>query len=323
VFALALAVAADKADKELREQVDAARTKAIKYLKANQGRDGDWEAFPVNVIGGQKGGPTALAALALLEAGVPATDPVVAKAVDYLAALKPERTYVVGLQTQVLARADPKKYAKEIQANVDWLLEKAIYKGDTLTGWSYPMNAIADNSNTHFAVMGLHAAARAGAKVDPDIWKKIRAFYADTQNNNGGWPYASVGDLPTSHSMSVVGLLGLAVAAKYDKQAQGPGPAFDKGMRALLDGKLGTFGDGKSGFYSWMATAELGRELGSREFKSGKLTKAWYREGAAQIVKGQQEDGALKYTGDRLMIDSKLPLITTAFGLYVLGPPEK
>jgi hypothetical protein len=235
----------------------------------------------------------------------------------------PERTYVVSLQTRVLARVDAKKYAKEIQANVDWLKKKAIYKNDKLTGWSYPLNPTADNSNTHFAVMALHAAAQAGAKVDAEIWNTIRAFYTTTQKDNGGWAYNQVGEAKTSYSMTLGGLLGLAVAAKYDKDAKKPDEAFEKGMNALLGGKVGEFSDCKSEFVSWMTAAELGRVIGSDEFKLGKLTRAWYREGAEYVVTSQQKDGSLTYLKGPPRIDTKWPIISTACGLYVLGPPRK
>ena len=44
---------------------------------------------------------------------------------------------------------------------MDWLLEKAIKKGDQLAGWSYPGQDLTDASNTHFAVVALHAAVPA------------------------------------------------------------------------------------------------------------------------------------------------------------------
>jgi hypothetical protein len=252
---------------------------------------------------------------------VPANDPAVAKAVDYLLALKPDKTYVMSLHTQVLARVDAKKYAKELQANADWLMGKVITKNGTLQGWPYPGNQIADNSNTHFAVMGLHAAAQAGAKVDAEIWKKLRDYYTDTQQKNGGWTYHNVGDTKTTSSMTTAALLALTIAVKYDKLAKEPDPAFKKGMAALLDG---ISGEGKSAAYELFTTAELGRALGTTEFKSGKMAKAWYREGVEKLVKGQQEDGSLKY-GDpeRGGIDRNQPVYATACGLYFLGPPAK
>jgi hypothetical protein len=320
-LALAAAPVPDdkKAQAEFREKTDFARLKAMRFLREQQKKDGSWEG--TGFLASMTGGQTALVALALLEAGVPANDPAIAKAVEYLLALKPEKTYVVSLQAQVLARVDAKKYAKEIQANADWLLEKAIVKEKKLQGWSYPANAIADNSNTHFAVMGLHAAAQVGAKVDAEIWKQIRDYYSETQRNDGGWTYHNAGDTQTTHSMTVAGLLALAVAVKYDKQAKGPDKTFEKGMATLLGGKLGEFGDGKSSFVSWFAIAELGRATGTTEFKSGKLAKAWYREGVEKLLKQQQEDGSFK-AGER-GIDSGQPAVSTACGLYFLGPPAK
>lgn len=327
-FVLSAALAAapvppdKKADEEFVKKVDAARLKAIKYLKDKQDANGGWDGGALKALADMDGGATALAALGLMEAGVPANDPAVAKAVEYLLKIKPERTYVVSLQTQVLARADAKKYAKEIQTNADWLLANAVTKNDKLAGWSYPGNTITDGSNTHFALMGLHAAAQAGAKVDPRWWREVRDMYAATQHKTGGWTYASAGG-SASHSMTVAGLLGLAVATKYDKDAKKPDPAFDKGMALLLGGKLGELGQGKSAFVGWMTTAELGRALGSEEFKAGEMTKRWYREGAEKVAKQQQVDGSFAYTGDAPGIDKTYPVISTAAGLYLLGSPAK
>jgi hypothetical protein len=320
LVSMALAVAApvpkeDKEDREFREKVTAAREKAVKFLKDKQRQDGTWEDNNA-ALTGMTGGQTALAALALLEAGAEPKDPVVAKAVEYLAALKPERTYVVSLQTQVLVRADAKKHAKQIQTNADWLMEKAIVREKRLEGWSYPSNVVGDNSNTLFAIMALHAAAQAGAKVDATIWQKVRDYYAATQKKDGGWSYVNVGDPTTSQSMTLAGLLALTVATKYDPQAKGPDPAFEKGMELLLGGK---FGDGKSVGYDLFITAEFGRALGTNEFKADKRAKAWYREGVEKLVKAQQADGSFKI-GER-GIDTNQPVLSTASGLYFLGPP--
>lgn len=319
MVALAVAVAAavpkdGKADEEFRAKVNTARDKAVKFLKEKQDKKGSWESA-VPSLATFEGGITALVALSLLEAGVPADDPTITKAVKYLLTVELKRTYVVSLHTQVLARVDAKKYAKEIQANADWLMKKAITKGGTLQGWSYPANAIADNSNTHFAVMGLHAAAQAGAKVDAEIWKKIREYFADTQHENGGWVYHNFGDRRATQSMTTAGLLALAVAAKYDKKATGPDPAFEKGMKALFEGKLD---DGKSPGYLLFTQAELGQTLGTTEFKIGKMTKSWYRDGAEELLKEQQEDGSFKF-GEKKIIDAGQPVIATAFRLYFLG----
>src|SRR5262249_110445 len=158
----------------------AAREKAIKYLKDQQKPDGTWEGIIENILSGMEGGVTALVTVSLLEAGVPADDPAVVKAVAYLAQLPPMKTKAVCLQTRVRARVDVKKHATVIQANADWLARKAIRNIATLEGWSYPGNNIPDGANTHFAVLGLDAAAGAGAKVDPKLWIEIRELYTRT-----------------------------------------------------------------------------------------------------------------------------------------------
>jgi hypothetical protein len=315
---LSLAEAQENPQAALDEKTAAARQKAIEFLKGQQTREGHWETAVLNLLE-MEGGCTGLATLALLEAGVRAKDPAVAKAVEYLVKLEPKKTYVVSLQTQVLARADAKKHAAQIQKNADWFLEKAIRKDGKLEGWSYPGHDLTDNSNTHFAVVALHAAAQAGAKVDGKIWEQIRDLYARSQSASG-WGYyndRSFGGERATLSMTTCGLVGLTLAAKNEKNAKVPDADFEKGMAALLkmDG-----GASKSEGYNRMATAELGRALGVEEFKSGKAGRAWYREGAEKLLREQNQDGS--FTGRPNSIDGT-PVLSTAFGLYFLGPPAQ
>ncbi len=95
--------------KEEQAKVDKAIDKAISYLKDMQTKRGTWEPMipyelPMPV------GTTALPALALLEAGVPPTDPVVEKAAECLRSglAKLEQTYDVSLTLLFLDRlGDP------------------------------------------------------------------------------------------------------------------------------------------------------------------------------------------------------------------------
>ena len=102
-----------EAQEKFRKEVAAAREKAIDFLKRQQNPNGTWEPGVVGLLADMEGGQTALAALALLEAGVKTDDEALAKAIEYLAKLAPKKTYVVGLQTQVLAEADPKATSAE------------------------------------------------------------------------------------------------------------------------------------------------------------------------------------------------------------------
>jgi squalene cyclase len=313
---LVIAAAGQKPN-ELDTKVAKAREKGIEFLKKQQKEDGTWSDGTNNMLADMEGGITALATLAMLEAGVPADDKAIDKAVAYLVKLELKKTYVVSLQTQVLARVDAKKHKELIQKCADWLIEKAVKDGDKISGWSYPGGQMGDGSNTHFAVMGLHAAAQSGAKVDAKHWQQIRDAYVSSQSKNGWGYYAnrdSTGDRATL-SMTTCGLLGLIIAQKYDKNAKEPHPAVEKGMTALFDLAAGN----RSVAYEWMATAELGRALGTTEFKLGKQAKAWYREGAEKLVREQREDGL--WVGQRGL--DGMPVYATACALYFLGPPAK
>lgn len=301
-------------DAELNKAVAAARTKAIAFLKKQQKKDGTWELLTADITG-MDGGMTALAVLGLLEAGVKTDDPAIAEALPNLAKLEPKKSYVVSLQTQVLVRIDKKKHAPKIQANADWLIEKAIMRGEKLEGWSYPANAVADGSNTHFAVVALREAALAGAKVPEKTWDQIREMYAASRGN-GGWGYYPRAGQPATRTMTTAALAGLVMAAEFDKAGKGTDAAFDKGMASLLKGQANR---GTSEVYAWFVTAELGRALATREFKAGDQGLAWYREGATMLVKEQKENGAWE---GKAGID-RAPIYATACALYFLGPPAK
>jgi hypothetical protein len=259
-----------------------------------------------------KGGMTGLVTLALLEAGVPADDPAIKSAVEYLVKLEPQKTYVVGLQTQVLARADPKAHAGRIQTNANWLVEKAIRPSGRLEGWSYPANTVGDGSNIHFAVAGLHAAAEAGAKIDPRVWADVRELYVRTRRPSG-WAYhdAALGERAATATMTGAALLGLTLAGKHGPKSPAADEAFDKGMAAFLDHT----DRGKSDGYLWLVTARLGRALGTATFNAGDKKVEWYREGVEKLVKSQKPDGS--WDGGK-GLDAQ-PVYLTACGLIFLG----
>ncbi len=323
-FALSVATAiAAPVPKEIDEKFEKgvvdARTRSIDFLKRQQKKDGSWEGTTIPLLADLAGGETALVTLSLLEAGVSVNDPMIAKAVDYLVKLAPKKTYVVSLQTQVLVRVDAKKHKDQIQTYADWLLENAIKKDDKLEGWSYPANQIADGSNTHFAVMGLHTAAQAGIKVDEKVWKEIKDFYVRTKRE-GGWSYYNLQAADRStNSMTTCALIGLLIASKHDKdpKVKGPDPAFEKGLKLLVPWDLQS---PKGTGYAMMVVAELGRMSRSNEFRVGDKAWAWYRTGAEILIKSQKEDGSF-ILGTRNT--DAMPLITTASGLYFLGPPAK
>jgi hypothetical protein len=322
-------------DAELVLKVKDAIDRGVKYLRKSQGRDGDWESFALNVVGGQKGGPTALATLALLNAGLKKDDVTVAAALTYLRGLSRDRTYVVALQTMVFAEARDTDDLPRITENVRWLKEKAIYKDGKLTGWSYPMNQIADNSNTQYAVLGLYAAKTAGVKVPDDLWHAVQDFYKRSQRQDqlnakaGYWSYANIGELGPSFTMTVGGACGLLIANMgLDTSPQGLNdatgvaakcgiyPDNDELAKAMYwIGARFSFTEGKSYYYNYYGLERLGRLSGQRFIG----THDWYREGCELLVRSQEQDGSFEVRGDKAYIDSKWPVITTSFAMLFLS----
>ena len=113
---------------------------------------------------GYDGGVTALCTLALLNSGVPADDPNVSTALNYLRGLELDKTYVVSLQTMVLCAAEPKKDMLDHRATCSGSKRTKSTKADRNGAWSYPGPG-GDNSNSQFAVLALYDAQRVGVEV--------------------------------------------------------------------------------------------------------------------------------------------------------------
>ena len=115
LLTLALAVPALAAGPVDRSAVQTAREKGVAYLRGSQNADGGWTAPEPLGIG-------ALAAVALVESGVPADDPAVVKAVDHVAAAaKPDggiygegsihKNYETALSLMALEKAGAGRFA--------------------------------------------------------------------------------------------------------------------------------------------------------------------------------------------------------------------
>ena len=93
----ARAAAPDVTDAQVRRTID----RAVARLKSGQMADGHWQ-----VVSNRYGGMTALAVLALLQAGLPVDDAVVAKGLAALENLPDVETYVASLRLMALLKAD-------------------------------------------------------------------------------------------------------------------------------------------------------------------------------------------------------------------------
>lgn len=182
---------------------------AIAFLKSQQQENGAWQGTPAD-------GVSALCATALLQAGVKADDPVMQKALAHLRTIKPTLSYTVALQTMVFCAASPKDDAELIRRNVAWLEKAQATEGRYRGGWSYMENniKIADGSCSRFAMLGLHAAKKAGFEVKPEIWRNASEYWMSSQRkDNHAWGY-QVNSGPTP-SMTLSGMACLAIVNQH------------------------------------------------------------------------------------------------------------
>ena len=239
----------------------------------------------------------------MLTCGVKADDPAIKDVMPYIRGLKPSQTYVVALQTMVLAEVGEVRDKDIIQRNVDFLLTGRFYSGGKLKGWSYGKSnqMTADNSNSQYALLGLLAGRQAGIKIVQKDWEEIQQFYVDTQvkvGDMGGWPYRPDSVGTPSHTMTLAGLAGLYITGleqNIGKQQldENTGKAAKCGIydeneavgRAMrwLDKHFNfhaTF-DGKAdfSFYNIYGIERVGRLSGQRFL--GKHD--WYRDGCEQL----------------------------------------
>lgn len=179
VIALALTTAASADPKPLSKEeqakVDKAIEKAVAYLKRMQTDEGDWlklgePKWAKNYIVGE----SLLAAYALLEAGVPADDPVIKKAATCIRAKlsKTDKTYELSLGVLFLDRlGDPRD--KELLRT---LLLRLIAGQYCTGGWSYSCPRIKEEDEKTFIKLldELNRLAEAGKKPNAEWFKNLK-----------------------------------------------------------------------------------------------------------------------------------------------------
>ena len=160
----------------LGQQVDQAIRRGVAFLKSQQRPGGSWTDV-------EKDARTGMTSLVVLwRCSPPARNPIHrrSKGARIPAGLWPEgfdSTYAISLQTMVYAAAEPAKrhtpncrqrrVARECP-------DQARRPADWAGSWSYSESKRGrpgDNSNSQYALLGLHAASEVGVPVKQTVWE--------------------------------------------------------------------------------------------------------------------------------------------------------
>ena len=316
------------------EDVREAIRRGIAFLQQQQNPvKGTWPE-----MAGYEGGVTAICTLALLNAGVPAEDPSIQRALTYLRSLgeptRGSKTYCIALRIMVFCEAEPKQDLPLIQRHVAWL-ERIQLKAEAFNGsWTYSeVIQRGDKSNSQFALLALHEAERAGVTVDESTWRRAEDYWKREQAPDGSWAY--VPDTgPSSGSMTCAGIASLAItsgrlsrgdARVTNEQVQCCGEQEDPtGIQRGLDWLGRNFSvshnpgsrveqQGRNWlFYYLYALERVGRMTGRRFIGE----HDWYREGAEFLLK--QQDRLTGAWRGFAYVETE-PSLATAYALLFLS----
>lgn len=323
-------------DQQYVKRVNESIDRAVQFLTQQEGGTGNWERFGIIQMVGQEGGPSALATLALLNAGVKPTEKIIERSLNNLRKIPPSKTYVTSLITMAFSEAKQARDLPAIQRNVEWLIDTAVKRNGQIVGWSYPNGPGGDfdASNTQYALLGLYAGKLAGAKIDDAIWRQIRDLYMrdaeDEDNKITFWKYKARQHLEkASFSMTTAGICGLVIARMglvESEQALNAVTGIaancgiyksdekvEKGMNYIARHfAFENTPEMKATYYNIYGIERLGRLSGQRFI--GRYD--WYRAGCDWLIARQSPDGS--WTKGAGSIADK-PLLSTSFALLFLS----
>jgi len=289
----------------VEKNVDKAIEKGLHALRGLQRPSGRFEWF-----GTAPHGATALALYTLIASGGTLEDPAAAKALDWLLnnpfqwTLKRDYdTYEVSLISVALSYSIPlmppaggrDRAVSMLQRCADWLVSAQAKGG----GWSYnTKNEAHDHSNTQFAILGLRAAANAGARIKKEVWDREVSHYKTSQLRDGGWGYHAcykdqTGTGRSTSTMTAAGVMGLAMALGSAGTERTPESlAGDTGVKrglAALKGHWdkGLMRSGAPNYYLMYSIERACMVTGQRLL--GDID--WYIEGSYLIIRQQDVEG--------------------------------
>jgi hypothetical protein len=306
--------------------IQRALEKGQEFLFRQQNPNGSWDAMGSP---DKRVGATGLVLLALANSGLDADHPAVRKGLGWLRLQEPNETYHVSLQALALAMLAPRADAAILARNVAWLESAQVQVGPGAGSWNYgpsPAGGMGDNSNTQYALLALHEAARAGIRVSRETWVRSQQYFVACANADGSWGYS--GRSPGTGSMTSAGIGSIWITSEYlgtpDARAADNGVSCCGGGRTpqVLERGLDWLGrrfsvnqNPGTGSDTWLYYYLYGLERVGR-FTARRFIGEhdWFREGAEMLVASQDRLSG-QFTARRL----EDATVATSFALLFLG----
>jgi hypothetical protein len=304
VVAIILLISTASARAATPAEVTKAIDKAKEYLYS-QHTDGNWERSLEGQgdHGDQKTGYTALVVYALLAAGESPQEERIAAAVEYLKKTPTTGVYALGLRCQVwllLPQTPETKAMMRKDANI--LLSSMIKEGPGRGMYDYnPGKKNYSHSRSHYAVLGLWAAAQAGIEVPNTYWATVEKEWIAHQESDGGWNYTKGNrDHPTTPNMTASAVATLFITQEHLHANDGivcrgsiRSAPIDKGVKWLADNFAKVANDDKSLKRNYPYNTLYGIErvgvAGGYKYLNN---IDWFQKGADWLLAKQKPDGS-------------------------------
>ena len=187
-----------------RKAVDERVAALVEQIWKQQNAEGHWDQLrgrPIPAPGnpndpllhGSRGGTTALALLALHAAGQKEEDPRFKKALKWLVEQPWTGTYFRGLRAALYGQLKDPSFHKLLKGpECRFLLNSLL--GDGMFTYDPPTvdrtkSRGGDFSNTQYGILGMWAAADAGAEIPAKDWDLVERAYLESICPDGGWAY--------------------------------------------------------------------------------------------------------------------------------------
>jgi len=278
------------------ELINRAVDRGALWLIRNQYPDGSWAYLP---DGRYAAGPTALAAYALLKAGMPRGHRTFRLAFDYLESHPPQFTYDAAMRCLLLTALKDPGLLPRLHRAADLFLQRRAGYFDYV-----PKGEGGDFSNTQFALTALVALDRAGLKRKTEFWQDMLDFLLGEQDAGGGWSYHS--DLPASFTMTLSGFAGVAACQKIldghsaGKRSRARTEAALEKARAWLAAHraAGLSEKRRKELGYWIYYAYYGLERAMALSGRDRIKDhPWYPKAASDLLRLQQPDGSWRTGG--------------------------